>query len=209
MPRKRKRGAKSETQQPQGKKCKVLGKPPAVATLNHPILSLYYAQVRSLRDHLLHCLPLQSRARRRQIQAIPAWVRRCYVGDQAGYRVLQEGRSVHDTEQRDALKDVQTSDAQTLSWLLDSTLIGVPQLEDNDDVPGDQEFVTLSQQSSSAAASNAGFGAVPLSEVGRRPSRLSAFVSDEKMDILDGAISLAPHADSSTLDCRSLPMAAL
>ena len=205
MPGKRKRSAKSETEQPQGKKCRVLDKPPAVAPLSHPILSLYYPRIRSLREHLLQCLPPEARSRRRQIQAIPVWTRCYHIENQVvgEARDLHEVRIAHGKQQRNVAKEIQSHEVQNLSRLLDSTLIGVPRPDSVNYAPKEQDVVALfSQPSAATDIGSMGLGTVPLSEVGHLPNRLTLHVSSRKNDVPNGVInSLIVHANGSTQDC--------
>ena len=165
---KRKR-QKTATEHSQGKKRRTLDESQRVSSISHPVLSLYYPQVRSLRDHLLRSLPPKSRSRRRRIQAIPAWVQYCCIEDNvAGEDGALKGRgTAHVRDNRNSVTDhVQCFEVQNLSRLLDSTLIGIPRLEDTNNELKEQEPVTLSQQSSTAIGSSAELGTIPLSEVG-------------------------------------------
>ncbi|KAJ5757647.1 uncharacterized protein N7511_006341 [Penicillium nucicola] len=68
---------------------------PSTGTINHPVISLYYRQVVTLREYLLLQLPVTSKSRRRRI----------LTGSQAG--------------------ELASETSQTLAHLLDSTLVGV------------------------------------------------------------------------------------
>jgi telomerase reverse transcriptase len=97
--------------------------------VQHPVLSKYYAQVLSLREYILTQLPSSSRIRRKKVSAVGI------AGKSPDLYVSEVERS--------------------LGILLDSTLIGLPEITANEEGPqpdesknvsqrGDESYVTLS-----------------------------------------------------------------
>ncbi|KAE8353885.1 hypothetical protein BDV28DRAFT_98826 [Aspergillus coremiiformis] len=72
---------------------------------SHPVISIYYRQVLTLRQYLLQRIPATSKSRRRRIASVPS------------YDSTNASRSA--------------GQAEGLSYLLDTTLVGVLQVPDN------------------------------------------------------------------------------
>ena len=157
MPGKRRRPVKAD--QPQAKRAKIMNQPQVAAT--HPILSLYYPQVKLLREYLLQCLPTESRSRRRKIQGIsscgPDY---CYARDQA----TSQGSFA--TGGRSMRVETPSEETQNLAWLLDTTLIGVSQQSCVKDIAREQDFAVFSQRLSTSNDGSDGPATISQSEVG-------------------------------------------
>lgn len=113
------------------------------ASVKHPLLSLYYPQVLTLRNFLLSRLPFSSKSRRRRIESAGAH---------------------HDTSDGVAASEDQSNtqrleDDRALAKLLDATLVGQPDGQSTD--RGDcrvRELATFSQKATSTVGSSAGSG---------------------------------------------------
>jgi hypothetical protein len=117
-------------------------------TISHPLLSLYYSRVITLRDYVVSRLPSSSKTRQRKIASLGTAARGPAIG--GGVAKCE-------------------SDELALATLLDSTLVGVP-FDANSDTTGHlKELETFSQQHS-ASANSTGGAAYSQSEVGGRIS---------------------------------------
>ncbi|KAI9759142.1 MAG: hypothetical protein M1835_000450 [Candelina submexicana] len=110
----------------------------------HPILSLYYPLVWTLRDYLLYKLPQTSKSRRRRIISIPSYPE--YPSQS--------------TPPDSGKLGIQTAD-RALSKLLDLTLIGIPKSKPEATTARLKEFASFSQgQTESTVGSSNGAGLV-------------------------------------------------
>lgn len=114
----------------------------------HPVISLYYPQVLTLRQYLLQQLPLTSKSRRRRILSLKAPVAQPVAAD----------KSDGDHRQHE-------EPAQIIANLLDTTLVGVPKepLPTGDQIYR-QDFVTFTQSQDRSQCTDTG-PPCPQSEV--------------------------------------------
>jgi hypothetical protein len=113
------------------------------ATVSHPLLSLYYPRVVTLRDYFLSKLPSSSRARQRRVASLGIAASDDLVEKESGSGMLALGR------------------------LLDSTLVGVPIGVRGDSTGHLEELEAFSQsQYHSPSANSVGSGTYSQSEVG-------------------------------------------
>ena len=205
MPGKRKRPIKCKADQPLAKKFKTSKESQVTASIHHPILSLYYPQVKSLREYLLQSLPTESRLRRRKFQSIPYWTSH---GFNDGCQFKCQG--IPTTGHWNLGMGTLPEDTQDLSCLLDTTLIGVSQQSCIQDTFREQEFATFSQQLVAASGSSAGLGTVSQSEVGPRSSLSSPCGTGGNQIALRSASKVVSIILTySDLDCRFLHLASL
>lgn len=114
---------------------------PSTAETSHPVISLYYRQVVTLRQYILQRIPKSSKSRRRRIAAVCG-------GDGAG-----------------SLDDPGTGKTQNrdLANILDTTLVGIwKELPPTQSQTRRRDFVAFSQ-AQSAAASQLGTDTGPAS----------------------------------------------
>ncbi|KAI9782484.1 MAG: hypothetical protein M1839_004970 [Geoglossum umbratile] len=117
------------------------------ATVSHPLLSLYYPRVVTLRDYFLSKLPSSSRARQRRVASLGI-----AAGDAA-------------VEASDVVEKESGSGMLALGRLLDSTLVGVPIGARSDSTSHLEELEAFSQsQYHSPSANSVGSGAYSQSE---------------------------------------------
>lgn len=157
MTRKRKRSHK-EVEAPEAPRKRVrldagLGSnwvsPKEDASIKHPLLSLYYPQVLTLRNYLLSRLPLFSKSRRRRVTSAGT-----HYQTSADVAASEDPSNTHRLE-----------DDRALAKLLDATLVGRPdgQSPDQDDSRV-RELATFSQKVTSTIGSSAGSGTRSQSE---------------------------------------------
>lgn len=104
----------------------------------HPVLSIYYSNLRTLRGYLLTRLPLQSKARRRRLLSVPQWIQTSEEQSQAASSILSSFDS---------------NSLIGLSKLLDSTLVGWNESQSqtsSDQESLEKELELFSQQLSQA-----------------------------------------------------------
>lgn len=132
-----------------------------ITTIKHPVLSLYYSCVVTLRTYLLAKLPVSSKARRRRLLAIG----NCPQSRQLGHKPSDLRRNYATSV--DDCSDGSTDPNAALAGLLDTTLVGG--LETSDSAPDQTRMSDLAtfsqQQSKSTAASSAGSAGCSQSEV--------------------------------------------
>jgi hypothetical protein len=116
-------------------------------TIDHSTLSLYYPQVMSLRSYVLKKIPTSSKTRRRRIHSLP---------------LFSSTKVDVDHQPPDSSQD---SDTQ-LAYLLDTTLIGCSDHDENDPNRRREDFVAFSQNQGSTVSSSFGEGTTPQHEVG-------------------------------------------
>lgn len=130
-------------------------------TIRHPVLSLYYPCVVTLRTYLLSKLPVSSKARRRRLLAIGS----CPQRRQLGHKQADLRRN-HTTNVDDC-SDGSTDSNAALAGLLDTTLVcGLETSCSAQDQSRMNDLATFSQQQSkSTASSSAGSAGCSQSEV--------------------------------------------
>ncbi|KAI9697651.1 MAG: hypothetical protein M1836_004601 [Candelina mexicana] len=117
--------------------------------IQHPILSLHYPSVWTLRDYLLYKLPETSKSRRRRILSIPS-----YLEYPSQFTPRDSGKL-----------GIQAADRALLK-LLDLTLIGVPKSKPEATTARLKEFASFSQgQTESTIGSSNGAGLCSQSEL--------------------------------------------
>ncbi|KAH0538165.1 hypothetical protein FGG08_005223 [Glutinoglossum americanum] len=105
------------------------------ATISHPLLSLYYPRVATLRDYLISRLPSSSKTRQRRIASLGIVTYGPAIGKE-GADADEEGRDIT---------------GKALATLLDSTLVGVPIHARSDSTNRLKELETYSQHHSASA----------------------------------------------------------
>lgn len=163
--RKRKRHAQSAEDRPK-KRVRVgnviESAPLDCTAITHPVLSLYYPAVVTLRRYLWSKLPISSKARRRRLLATGCGAEQSRSGlDAAG---LRRSHPIHVDEFNDRSRD---DSHGALASLLDTTLVcGLERSCSAQDQSRINELATFSQhQSRSTAGSSPGSGNCSQSEV--------------------------------------------
>lgn len=134
----------------------------------HPVISLYYHQVLTLRQYLLQQLPLTSRSRRRRILSLKVPIAQPVAADKSdGDHRQHEGP------------------ARIIANLLDTTLVGVPKepLPTGDQIYR-QDFVTFTQSQDRSQCTDTG-PPCPQSEV--ISSHPSVYIRLLQSDVVNSA----------------------
>jgi telomerase reverse transcriptase len=131
----------------------------SVGAISHPLLSLYYPRVVTLRQYLVSALPRSSKGRKRRIASL------CHEVDNK-LKPKFENKRLPDTQHR----DLDEEDRQVLARLLDETLVGQTGVS-GDEEKASQRLLEL-ETFSQAIASTAGPSTVG-STAGSRTSSLS------------------------------------
>lgn len=141
--------------------------------VEHPTLCLYYSQISTLRTHLLSCLPVSSRSRRRKVASIGRHQRNAV--ENAGDEDDDPLNGVKPPLRAECSNHLWPDSERCLAALLDKTLVCTA--KDGPCIVNDsreKDFASFSQQANLTARSSFEEGTSSISEVGKRELQLNS-----------------------------------